>query len=69
MIDTEEALLKAGLKSKLVLQVHDELLLDVLPDELEQVKEILKDSMENAYTLDVPLVVDMKEGKSWYETK
>jgi len=69
MIDTEEALFEAGLKSKLVLQVHDELLLDVVPEELKQVKEILKASMENAYTLDVPLVVDMKEGKSWYETK
>jgi DNA polymerase I-like protein with 3'-5' exonuclease and polymerase domains len=40
-----------------------------VPEELGQVKEILKRSMENAYTLDVPLVVDMKEGKSWYETK
>ncbi|HKL42629.1 MAG TPA: DNA polymerase I [Clostridia bacterium] len=69
MIDTEKALLDAGLNSKLVLQVHDELLLDVIPDELQKVKEILKESMEKAYTLDVPLVVDMKEGKSWYETK
>lgn len=69
MIDTEEAMMKANLKSKLVLQVHDELLLDVVPEELSQVKSILKKSMENAYKLDVPLIVDMKEGKSWYETK
>jgi len=69
MIDTEKALMKANLKSKLVLQVHDELLLDVVPEELSQVKSILKESMENAYALDVPLIIDMKEGKSWYETK
>ncbi len=69
MIKTNNALKESNLKSKLILQIHDELIIDVVVDELEQVKKILKESMENAYNLDVPLVVDMKEGKSWYETK
>jgi len=69
MIKTNNALKESNLKSKLILQIHDELIIDVVVDELEQVKKILKESMENAYNLNVPLVVDMKEGKSWYETK
>lgn len=69
MIRTNKALKDANLKSKLVLQVHDELLIDVVPEEIEKVKEILKKSMENAYKLEVPLVVDMNQGSSWYETK
>jgi DNA polymerase-1 len=69
MIQTDTELRKANLKSKLILQIHDELIIDVVPDELEKVKYILKESMENAYELIVPLVVDMNEGSSWYETK
>ncbi|MGM0379258.1 MAG: DNA polymerase I [Bacillota bacterium] len=69
MINTNNALKEAGLKSEMILQVHDELLIDVIPNELDKVKEILLKEMEDAYSLDVPLVVDMKTGKSWYETK
>ena len=69
MIKTNNALKKSNLKSKLILQIHDELIIDVVVDELEQVKKILKESMENAYKLNVPLIVELKEGISWYETK
>ena len=57
------------LRSKLILQVHDELIVEVHKDELEEVKRILKEQMENAIHLDVALKIDMNEGKSWYETK
>ncbi len=56
-----------NLKSKMIIQVHDELVFDVLIDEAQQVKEIIKYEMENAVKLSVPLVVDMGEGKNWYE--
>ena len=55
------------LKSKMIIQVHDELVFDVLIDEAPQVKEIIKYEMENAVKLTVPLVVDMGQGKNWYE--
>lgn len=57
------------LESKLILQVHDELIIDALKSEQAQVERILKEEMEHAATLLVPLVVDMKAGKSWYDTK
>ena len=58
-----------NLKSKLVLQVHDELIIDALKSELELVKNILKSEMENAVKLIVPLVADMNVGETWYEAK
>lgn len=57
------------LKAKLILQVHDELIVDTPIGEIEKVKEILKNEMENAVKLSVPLKVDMKVGKSWFDTK
>ena len=69
MINVHNRLAKEGLKAKLILQVHDELLLEVPHNELTQVKSILKQEMENAATLDLPLVADVSEGESWYETK
>lgn len=57
------------LKSKMVIQVHDELVFDVLESELEIVKEIVQDTMENIYTLNVPLKVDIEYGKNWYQAK
>ncbi len=57
------------LKSKLIMQVHDELIVEAYPDEVEQVKKILKDSMENVVSLSVPLNVDLNTGKSWYDAK
>ena len=64
MNDVYYELKARGLKSKLVLQVHDELIIDAYKPELEEVKEILKDKMENAIELSVPLVVDIGVGNS-----
>jgi DNA polymerase-1 len=58
-----------GLASKMVLQVHDELIFDVHKKELEKVKKIVKDGMENAVKLKVPVVVDMGTGESWFDAK
>lgn len=56
-----------GFKANLLLQVHDELLIEVLASDLEKVKEIVKQTMENCYKLTVPLVVDCRAGRNWYE--
>lgn len=69
MNDVYYELKARGLKSKLVLQVHDELIIDAYKPELEEVKEILKDKMENAIELSVPLVVDIGVGNNWYNAK
>lgn len=69
MIKVSQALKEKNLKSKLILQVHDELILNVPLEELEQVKVILKENMENAIDLKVPLKVDMSTGDSWYDAK
>lgn len=58
-----------GLKSKLILQVHDELIIETSLDEKEQVSKILKEEMEKAAELSVPLLVDMSEGENWYDAK
>ena len=57
------------LKSKMLLQVHDELVFNVLEEEKEQVSKIVTDIMENTYKLEVPLKVELNEGKDWYEAK
>jgi len=57
------------LKSKLILQVHDELIFDTDKDEIESVKKIVKEEMENVYKMSVPLVADIATGKSWYDAK
>ncbi|WP_026487382.1 DNA polymerase I [Caldanaerobius polysaccharolyticus] len=64
-----ERLKKAGLTSKLLLQVHDELILDVARSELRQVMDIVKEGMENVVKLKVPLVVDISVGENWFEAK
>ena len=69
MIKLKDKLQKNNLKSKLILQVHDELILEVLEEELEEVKEILRNVMENAYELSVNLKTSMSFGKSWVEVK
>ncbi len=69
MINVHKRLKEEGLKSRLILQVHDELIVEALKEELDKVKEILKSEMENAVSLKVPLVADMKWGRSWYDTK
>lgn len=67
MINIQKQLEKENLKSKMILQVHDELNFDVYPNELEQLKSIVKTTMENAIELDVPLTVEMNHGKNWLE--
>lgn len=69
MISVYNELKKRKLKSKLVLQVHDELIIDAYKDEIDEVKELLRDLMENAVKLDVELKVDISTGNSWYESK
>lgn len=69
MIRVHDRMKEEKLRSRLVLQVHDELLVEAHRDEVEEVKQILKEEMEGAAALDVPLIVDMQSGNSWYETK
>lgn len=69
MIGVNRALKANHMKSKMVLQVHDELLIEAHESEVEQVKEILKREMEGAASLDVPLDIDMHTGATWYEAK
>ena len=69
MIGVNRRLKEAQMKSRLVLQVHDELLIEAHRDEVEQVKEILAYEMEHAASLLVPLDVDMHVGDNWYEAK
>jgi DNA polymerase-1 len=69
MVKVYKELKKKMLKSKLILQVHDELIIEAHRDEVEEVKDLLKDIMESAVKLSVPLKVDMKTGDSWYDTK
>ena len=69
MIDVYNKLKEKNLKSRLILQIHDELIIEAYKEEKEEVKEILKSSMENAYKLNVPLIVDMCEADNWYDAK
>uniref|UniRef100_A0A7C5Z726 DNA polymerase I n=1 Tax=Caldicellulosiruptor owensensis TaxID=55205 RepID=A0A7C5Z726_9FIRM len=69
MIKVYQKLKENNLKSKIVLQVHDELLIEAPYEEKDIVKRIVKTEMENAVALKVPLVVEVKEGLNWYETK
>lgn len=69
MVKVHRALKEAGLKSRLVLQVHDELIIEAYKPEVETVKTLLKDCMEQAAALTVPLTVDLHTGESWYDAK
>jgi len=69
MIRIDNALRTRNLRSKMLLQVHDELVFEIFPEELEQVSELVKYEMEHAAQLSVPLVVDLGVGKNWLETK
>ena len=69
MVRVYNRLKTENLRAKLILQVHDELIVEAPEEETEEVKHILKEEMENAMKLDVPLTVDMAVGHSWYETK
>ena len=69
MIHVWEALRKRGLKSKLILQIHDELLIETYEEEEETVRQLLADEMRNAADLAVTLEVDLHTGKNWYDAK
>ncbi len=69
MIKCHKQLLAEGLKSRLILQVHDELIIQTHREELDRVKTILQENMENAIELQVPLSVDLNIGENWYELK
>lgn len=69
MVNVYKKLKKENLKSRLILQVHDELIVEAFIDEIDTVKHIVKSEMENAFNMVVNLDVDLNVGKSWYETK
>ncbi|MBM6830198.1 DNA polymerase I [Anaerotignum lactatifermentans] len=69
MIQVHRALKEGGFRSRLILQVHDELLIETAMEEKEAVEKILKEKMEQAVTLSVPLDVDVHEGNTWFEAK
>lgn len=69
MVKVHKALKDGGYKSRLILQVHDELLIETYKEEKEAVAKILKENMEQAVKLAVPLDVDVHEGASWFEAK
>lgn len=69
MIEIYHKFNELGLKSKMLLQVHDELVFNCLNNELDTVKNIVRDIMENTYKLDVPLHVEINYGNTWYEAK
>ena len=69
MINVYDALKAEGLKSKLILQIHDELLVEVRQDEVDEVREILTREMQNACELAVKLEIDLHTGTDWYEAK
>jgi DNA polymerase-1 len=66
MVNVFKAFKTHNLKSKLILQIHDELIVDTVKQEEEIVKKLLKENMENAINLTVPLTVDIGVGKNWY---
>lgn len=69
MVKVYNRMKKEGLKSQLVLQVHDELLIEAYRDEEEKVAKILEEEMENAVSLSVPLIAEVHTGDNWYDVK
>jgi DNA polymerase-1 len=69
MVEIYDEFEKRGFKSKMLIQVHDELVFNVLNSELEEVKEVVRNIMENTFPLDAPLKVDIETGHNWYEAK
>ena len=69
MIKVFKEIQNRGLKSKIVLQVHDEMMIEAPIDEKEEVKEIMKECMESAITLKVPLIAEISEADNWYDCK
>ena len=69
MIELHSKMKELNLKSKMVLQIHDELIFDVVKEEKKELEKIVKQIMENTYKLDVPLEVEISSGNNWYEAK
>jgi DNA polymerase-1 len=69
MIRVSDALRDAKLRSRLILQVHDELIIEARKDELDAVKALLRENMEQAFSLRVPLTVELNTGADWYDLK
>ncbi len=69
MIEVYKKIKEQKLKSKIVLQVHDELIIEATEDEKDLIKQLLKETMENVVKFDVPLKVEVEEGKDWYDAK
>ncbi|NQK45118.1 DNA polymerase I [Streptococcus suis] len=69
MINLDKAIEEAGLSTRMLLQVHDEIVLEVPKAELETVKKLVKETMESAIALSVPLIADENDGQTWYEAK
>ena len=69
MIKVYKEMKEKDLKSKIVLQVHDEMMIEALPEEKEEIKKIMKTSMESAAILKVPLVAEISEADNWYDCK
>ena len=69
MIDVNKEIKKRELKSKIVLQVHDEMMIEAVKEEKEDIKEILENCMQNAINLKVPLLAEISEADNWYECK
>ena len=69
MVEIYKAFKENNIQSKMLLQVHDELIFDVKKEEKDQVIAIVKDKMENAIKLDVPIKVSSDIGTNWYDTK
>ena len=67
MINVDRRLAEEGLQSRMVLQIHDELMFDVLPEEVEILEKIVTEEMENVITLSIPLTVECNHGKNWLE--
>jgi DNA polymerase-1 len=67
MLLVDEALKTEGLKAKMILQVHDEIILELPPEELDAAASLLRRCMEAAYKMSIPLTVDMKSGSTWYD--
>ena len=69
MISIYDTMQKRGVKSRMILQIHDELIFDVCEDEIELMKELVEDGMQNIMKLKVPLIAEASIGKTWYEAK
>lgn len=69
MINVYKELNKRNLKSKIVLQVHDEMMIEAVEEEKAEVKEIMKYAMESAISLKIPLIAEISEAENWYECK